>query len=87
MLYNIKVNSPVWWNWQTRRTQNPVVAIPCGFDPRHRHQKSKSFDLDFFHLYHKICETRFLQNLPLLIREDYSPVDCKATSATEPQRD
>jgi hypothetical protein len=43
--------------------------------------------LDFFHLYHKICETRFLQNLPLLIREDYSPVGCKATSATEPQRD
>ncbi len=21
-------------------TQNPVVAIPCGFDPRHRHQNS-----------------------------------------------
>ena len=21
-------------------TQNPVVAIPCGFDPRHRHQPS-----------------------------------------------
>lgn len=20
-------------------TQNPLVAIPCGFDPRHRHQK------------------------------------------------
>ena len=29
--------TPVWWNWQTCRTQNPVVAIPCGFDPRHRH--------------------------------------------------
>ena len=29
---------PVCWNWQTRRTQNPLVAIPCGFDPRHRHQ-------------------------------------------------
>ena len=27
------------WNWQTRRTQNPLVAIPCGFDPRHRHNK------------------------------------------------
>ena len=30
---------PVWWNWQTRRTQNPVVAIPCRFDPDYRHQK------------------------------------------------
>ena len=30
---------PAWWNWQTRGTQNPVVAIPCGFDPRRRHQK------------------------------------------------
>ena len=20
-----------WWNWQTRRLQVPVVAIPCGF--------------------------------------------------------
>ena len=32
-------NLPVWWNWQTRRTQNPVVAIPCRFDPDYRHQK------------------------------------------------
>ena len=30
---------PVWWNWQTRRTQNPKVAIPCRFDPDYRHQK------------------------------------------------
>lgn len=29
---------PVWWNWQTRRTQNPKVAIPCRFDPDYRHQ-------------------------------------------------
>ena len=28
----------MWWNWQTCGTQNPVVAIPCGFDPHHRHQ-------------------------------------------------
>ena len=32
---------PEWWNWQTCRTQNPVVAIPCGFDPRFRHQNKK----------------------------------------------
>ena len=23
-------------------TQNPLVAIPCGFDPRHRHQKNNT---------------------------------------------
>ena len=38
LLYNIvRHYVPVWWNWQTRRTQNPVVAIPCGFDPHYRH--------------------------------------------------
>ena len=38
---------PLWWNWQTRGTQNPVVAIPCRFDPDQRHHKEriKSFDL------------------------------------------
>ena len=32
---------PVCWNWQTRRTQNPLVATPCGFDPHHRHHRSR----------------------------------------------
>ena len=36
--------TPVWWNWQTRGTQNPVVAIPCGFDPHHRHQRIRQVD-------------------------------------------
>ena len=31
---------PVWWNWQTCWTQNPVVAIPYRFDPGHRHQSA-----------------------------------------------
>ena len=30
---------PLWWNWQTRWTQNPVVVIPYRFDPDQRHQK------------------------------------------------
>ena len=30
---------PLWWNWQTRGTQNPVVAIPCRFDPDQRHHR------------------------------------------------
>lgn len=33
-------NKPVCWNWQTRRTQNPLSARTCGFDPHHRHQKT-----------------------------------------------
>ena len=24
--------------WQTMWTQNPLVVIPCGFDPHHRHK-------------------------------------------------
>lgn len=41
MFYGIltnMLNMPKWWNWQTRRTQNPVVAIPCGFKSHFRHQ-------------------------------------------------
>ena len=29
--------SPAWRNWQTRWTQNPVIARSCGFDPLRRH--------------------------------------------------
>jgi hypothetical protein len=29
---------PVWWNRQTRRTQNPVGATQWEFDSPHRHQ-------------------------------------------------
>lgn len=32
-----KTNMPLWWNWQTRWTQNPVVVIPYRFDPDQRH--------------------------------------------------
>ena len=28
---------PEWWNWQTRRTQNPVPFGECGFDSHLRH--------------------------------------------------
>lgn len=28
---------PMWWNWQTRTTQNRVGASPCGFNSHHRH--------------------------------------------------
>ena len=44
LCYNITYaeKMPVWWNWQTRWTQNPVVVIPYRFDPDHRHQKKAS---------------------------------------------
>ena len=29
---------PGWRNWQTRRTQNPIPARECGFDPLSGHQ-------------------------------------------------
>ncbi len=38
MAETVGTTMPVCWNWQTRWTQNPLVATPCGFDPRHRHQ-------------------------------------------------
>ena len=28
---------PVCWNWQTRRTQNPLLETTCGFESHHRH--------------------------------------------------
>ena len=37
---NIAVYKPVCWNWQTRRTQNPLVVTPYGFDPHHRHKNN-----------------------------------------------
>ena len=50
---------PVWWNWQTRRTQNPVVAIPCGFDPHYRHQIKKRTPTGvLFYLVQDICSAR-----------------------------
>ena len=30
---------PVCWNWQTRRTQNPLLATACGFESHHRHHR------------------------------------------------
>jgi hypothetical protein len=29
--------APAWRNWQTRWTQNPVLATVCGFEPLRRH--------------------------------------------------
>ena len=29
--------APAWRNWQTRWTQNPVIARSCGFEPLRRH--------------------------------------------------
>ena len=32
----------MWWNWQTRRTQNPLMETSCGFKSHHRHQEYHS---------------------------------------------
>jgi hypothetical protein len=34
---------PAWRNWQTRWTQNPVLARVCGFDPLRRHTSTMHF--------------------------------------------
>src|SRR5881227_4031929 len=34
---------PAWRNWQTRWTQNPVIARSCGFDPLRRHALAPMF--------------------------------------------
>jgi hypothetical protein len=33
---SLPLKSPAWRNWQTRWTQNPVAARPCGFEPLRR---------------------------------------------------
>ena len=40
----------MWWNWQTRRTQNPVGATQCGFDSHHRHHNFRSVQRTRFSL-------------------------------------
>src|SRR6266481_10070519 len=35
--YCLLPQMPTWRNWQTRWTQNPVLATVCGFDPLRRH--------------------------------------------------
>ena len=39
---------PVCWNWQTRWTQNPLVATPCGFKSRHRQKIKEPFGVLLF---------------------------------------
>ena len=34
--------------WQTMWTQNPLVVIPCGFDPHHRHKNPQPQGWGFF---------------------------------------
>ena len=33
---NGSLRQPAWRNWQTRWTQNPVIARSCGFEPLRR---------------------------------------------------
>lgn len=49
---------PKWWNWQTRRTQNPVYASTCGFKSHLRHQGFAGFTQVLFLLLN--CYARIL---------------------------
>ena len=46
-------------------TQNPSVATPCGFDPRHRHHGKSSFRAAFFSEINPfgICEMHFVREI------------------------
>src|SRR6266436_603086 len=37
--------TPAWRNWQTRWTQNPVAARPCGFEPLRRQGFCSTLDV------------------------------------------
>src|SRR5881392_456035 len=39
---NGSLHQPAWRNWQTRWTQNPVLARVCGFEPLRRHHLRRS---------------------------------------------
>jgi hypothetical protein len=43
--------------WQTRRTQNPLVARPCGFDSLLRHHNS-SARLNHFSFIRRVYRAR-----------------------------
>src|SRR5436305_5637988 len=38
---NGSLRQPAWRNWQTRWTQNPVIARSCGFEPLRRQAISR----------------------------------------------
>ena len=50
---------PVWWNWQTPGTQNPVSARTCGFDPRHRHHPESLVFTGLSGLFYAFSEVEF----------------------------
>ena len=45
---------PAWRNWQTRWTQNPVLARVCGFEPLRRHSDVSS---ETANLAAELCQT------------------------------
>src|SRR6266480_7329742 len=50
---NVFKYQPAWRNWQTRWTQNPVIARSCGFEPLRRHPSQ-----DFAFSRDKRCDAR-----------------------------
>src|SRR4029453_17491559 len=39
------LQAPAWRNWQTRWTQNPVIARSCGFEPLRRQVLGSTLDV------------------------------------------
>src|SRR5437870_6952858 len=53
------LNSPAWRNWQTRWTQNPVIARSCGFEPLRRQSFLEHCALDL--AYSTFDDTQFFR--------------------------
>lgn len=62
--------APEWRNWQTRRTQNPVAARPCGFDPLLRDHFFFQFSFQ-----EAICGLSGMSGPWLLLRKKNAPLN------------
>ena len=62
IIIKLSIELLVWWNWQTRWTQNPVVVIPCGFNSHHQHHSQRRLNRKVwftFFLFSKVKRQEF----------------------------
>ena len=63
---------PLWRNWQTRWTQNPVLAREYGFDPHRRHILGSI----------NLVKTRFMELFSLLTFKTEKRTYCNSLKKT-----
>src|SRR5437764_9085798 len=62
-ILSFRCPTPAWRNWQTRWTQNPVIARSCGFEPLRR--QSSAWELYLREIFESFAKRR---NQPLLLQ-------------------